>query len=58
MISEHKFRQAVQAIGKAGYTNVRSKLYPDMRHEILNETGKEQVWKDIREFISGNSGRM
>ena len=58
MISEHKFRQAVQAIGKAGYTNVRAKLYQGMRHEILNETGKEQVWKDIREFISGNSGRM
>jgi len=27
--------------------NVTSKLYPHMRHEIVNELGKEQVWNDI-----------
>ncbi len=28
------------------------KLYPEMRHEILNETGKEEVWKDVVDFIN------
>lgn len=31
--------------------NVSLKLYPDMRHEILNEIGKEAVWADFLEFI-------
>ena len=22
-----------------------------MRHEILNEIGKEQVWEDMRDFV-------
>lgn len=29
------------------------KLYPDMRHEILNEFGKESVYEDIKKFILG-----
>ena len=32
---------------KVGYINVTSKLYPNMRHEILNETEKQRVWDDI-----------
>ena len=39
---------------EAGYTDVRSILYPGMRHEILNETGKERVWSDILEFIGSS----
>ena len=35
-----------------GVTDVSRKLYPDMRHEILNEIGKEVVWKDILDFLS------
>lgn len=31
----------------AGMKNVRYKLYKDDRHEILNETDKEQIYKDI-----------
>lgn len=27
------------------------KLYPGMRHEILNEIGKEQVYKDLGDWI-------
>ena len=29
----------------------KMKLYPDMRHEILNETGKEEVYRDILDWI-------
>lgn len=50
LVSEKKFRKAVRAMTGVGYRNVASKLYPGMRHEILNETGKEQVWNDILDF--------
>ena len=35
----------------AGYTHIRSKIYPGMRHEILNEQDKMEVWNDIKDFI-------
>ena len=35
----------------AGYTYIRSKIYPGMRHEILNEKEKMLVWNDIKDFI-------
>jgi alpha-beta hydrolase superfamily lysophospholipase len=31
----------------AGVKDIKMKLYEDMRHEILNEIGKEEVYKDI-----------
>lgn len=46
-----QFSKAVKAMRNAGYTDVRGKLYPKMRHEILNEKGKEQVYHDIAAYI-------
>lgn len=37
---------------KAGLTNIQMKLYKDMRHEILNEIGKEEVYEDILAWIN------
>lgn len=37
-----------------GY-NIRVKLYPKMRHEILNEIGKEEVYQDILKFCEWNT---
>ncbi len=34
-----------------GCQDVGIRKYPHMRHEILNEKGKEQVWHDILEFM-------
>jgi alpha-beta hydrolase superfamily lysophospholipase len=34
-----------------GVTDVSRKLYPGMRHEILNEIDREPVWKDILDFL-------
>lgn len=34
-----------------GVEDVQLKLYPGMRHEILNEIGKEEVYQDILNFI-------
>lgn len=44
-------RQAAQAFRKAGMINVAVKLYPDCRHEILNELNKEIVFRDVLDWI-------
>ena len=31
--------------------NTTLRLYPDMRHEILNEIGKEQVWEELELWL-------
>ena len=35
-----------------GYNKVSYKEYPNMKHEILNEDGKENVYKDVIKFYS------
>lgn len=51
---ERKFRKAQQYMTKAGYINVSGKMYPGMRHEILNEREKEIVWQDVLDFFNSN----
>ncbi len=38
----------------AGIKNVDMKLYPNDRHEILNETDREQVYEDLYQWMEGN----
>lgn len=38
---------------RAGVKHVNVKLYPGMRHEILNEPGKQEVYKDVVAWIDG-----
>ena len=45
--TDKELKASSNKMRKAGYANVDVKIYPGMRHEILNETGREQVWKDI-----------
>jgi alpha-beta hydrolase superfamily lysophospholipase len=45
------FARAVQNMRHAGYLDVKGKLYPGMRHEILNETEKQKVYRDIVVYI-------
>ncbi len=40
------FNEAVGHMKAVGYRNVTSRTYEGMRHEILNETRKEEVWQD------------
>lgn len=51
MNGEKKFHAAAGAMCRAGYTDVTSAIFPAMRHEVLNETGKETVWNDISRHI-------
>jgi alpha-beta hydrolase superfamily lysophospholipase len=36
----------------AGVGDLTLKLYPGMRHEVLNETGRQQVYQDILDWIT------
>ena len=56
MISESKFHRSAQNICDRGYRNVTSVIYPAMRHEVLNEIGKEEVWDDILDFMEIKTG--
>ena len=40
---------------KAGFRNISAITYDHMRHEILNETGHEKVYQDLRDFFLGSS---
>ncbi|MDE6106150.1 MAG: lysophospholipase [Bacteroidales bacterium] len=51
MFDRRHFDAAVERMHEVGYRNVSFKLYPRMRHEILNEIGKEQVWADLLAHI-------
>lgn len=51
IISHKDFVRAVDFMRQRGYQHVTSKLYPGMRHEILNEKGKQEVWADVVHFI-------
>lgn len=52
MISRRKFLKSVDHMRRRGYTDVTSRTYPGMRHEILNETNRMIVWQDIMDYIS------
>ncbi|WP_299032815.1 alpha/beta fold hydrolase [uncultured Anaerococcus sp.] len=36
-----------------GYKDIKTKTYKDMKHEILNETNREGVYKEILSFFDG-----
>lgn len=44
-------RRVAERLKKAGHEDVTLKLYPAMRHEILNELEYETVWADLKEWI-------
>ncbi len=50
-ISDKALEQAVHAMRKAGYRQVTLKIYPGMRHEVLNEIGRQQVWDDLAALL-------
>lgn len=45
--------ETVSNLKHKGFTNVEMKLYPNMRHEILNEGIKEEVYNDIDLWLKG-----
>lgn len=56
--SEKKWLAAQQFLRDVGYENVTGKSYPKMRHEILNELGKEEVYADALAFIEKSAEKQ
>ncbi|MBR3690472.1 MAG: lysophospholipase [Eggerthellaceae bacterium] len=46
-------RAAARLVRSAGVNDVELIMYADMRHEILNEFGKEKVYADVLEWLEG-----
>ena len=49
--SEKKFNRLADFLRQRGYCDIRAKLYEGKRHELLNERGKREVYRDIMDFI-------
>jgi alpha-beta hydrolase superfamily lysophospholipase len=47
IITRKDFDKAVDFFRDRGYKKVSAKVYTGMRHEVLNELGKESVWEDV-----------
>jgi len=45
-------KEVFEKMKKAGLNDVEMKLYPDARHEILNELNKEEVYQDILNWLN------
>lgn len=41
---------SVKVLKKAGFKNISTKVYPHMRHELLNEDGGDRVIDDVIQF--------
>ena len=49
------FEAAMEAMRKAGYTDVQGAMFPGLRHEILNEKNREEIYETIfKEAIEPN----
>ena len=44
-------KSSVKALRDCGFADLTEKVYPGMRHEIMNERGKEEVFADIAGFF-------
>ena len=53
IITREAFDKAVDFFWDRGYKQVTSQVYPGLRHEVLNEAGKEGVWEDVGNVLKG-----
>lgn len=49
-------RQLQAQLRSAGMTKVEAKLYPDARHELVNETNRDEVHADVLAFLAVTLG--
>ena len=47
--------KAYHCFQKAGLRDVTMKLYHGLRHEILNESGKQYVYRDVLDWLEARS---
>ena len=47
----------IDALKSAGFTKLTTRIYPDARHETLNETNREEVTGDLIAWLDGVVGK-
>lgn len=47
-------RQVYRRYKEAGVSDIKGKLYPNDRHEILNELDRSQVYQDILDWLDSH----
>lgn len=47
-------KAAATLVEKAGVVDVTTVVYEGMRHEVLNESGRERVWADVAEWMEAH----
>lgn len=52
LINLKRFHHSAGFMNTVGYNNVSSIIYLGMRHEVLNEIGKEDIWREIEDFVA------
>ena len=50
--SKKKWLKSIDFLKNVGYKNITHKLYPNMKHALLNEKDKELVYQDILNYIN------
>ena len=51
LIDKSHFKKSVDFMREAGYSSVTARLYENLRHEILNESGCAEIWSDLLAFL-------
>lgn len=52
LINKAKFMEAVNLMKQVGYQDVGYRLYGGLRHEILNEECRQDIYRDVREKLN------
>lgn len=52
MFSKREFLESIQFLRRIGYRRVTGRLFGGMRHEILNEPGKQKVFQETADFLN------
>lgn len=47
-------KETFKLLNEIGYHNITNRVYPDMRHEVLNEANRFEVFDDILHFLLDN----
>ena len=47
----------IEALKSAGFTRLTTRIYPDARHETLNETNREEVTRDLIAWLDRAVGK-
>lgn len=48
---EKGLRDSVKNLRRVGYENIRTIVYPGMKHEVINEVGNKTVYADVLSFL-------